>query len=145
VTFLLDVNLLIALIDPAHVGHEPAHRWFAETGHDAWATCPITENGVVRIVGNPRYPNSPGSPSAVIPIVARLREHPGHRFWSDDLSLIASELISADEIATPAQVTDTYLLALAVAHGGALATLDRRLSARAVRRGRNGLHLVGGA
>jgi uncharacterized protein len=144
VTFLLDVNLLIALIDPAHVGHDPAHRWFVETGHEAWATCPITENGVIRIVGNPRYPNSPGSPAAVVPIVARLRDHPGHAFWSDGLSLIGSELVSPDEIATPAQVTDTYLLALAIAHGGALATLDRRLSPRAVHRGRTGLHVVEG-
>jgi uncharacterized protein len=142
VTFLLDVNLLIALIDPSHVGHDPAHRWFAETGGEAWATCPITENGVIRIVGNPRYPNSPGSPAAVVPIVAGLRDHPGHTFWSDDLSLIGSELVSPDEIATSGQVTDTYLLALALAHGGALATLDRRLSTKAVYRGRSALHLV---
>ena len=144
-TFLLDVNLLIALIDPAHVGHDLAHRWFAVTGRAAWATCPITENGVIRIVGNPRYPNSPGSPSAVVPIVAKLREIPGHSFWADDISLIDSKLVSPDEIATPAQVTDTYLLALAVAHGGALATLDRRLSTKAVRRGGGGLHVVAGA
>lgn len=143
-TFLLDVNLLIALIDPGHVGHDPAHRWFAQTGGEAWATCPITENCVIRIVGNPRYPNSPGSPAAVVPIVAGLRDHHGHTFWSDDLSLIGSGLVSPAEIATPGQVTDTYLLALALAHGGALATLDRRLSTKAVRGGRSALHLVAG-
>ena len=63
--YLLDINMLIALIDPAHVQHDRAHDWFAAQGREAWATCPLTENGVVRIVGHARYPNSPGSPAAV--------------------------------------------------------------------------------
>ena len=144
-TYLLDVNVLIALIDPAHIGHDAAHRWFSNTGSASWATCPITENGVIRIVGHPKYPNSVGSPAAVVPIVARLRALPGHVFWMDDFSLVASELVDAAQIATPGQVTDTYLLAIAVAHGGQLAAFDRRLSTRAVRRGRAGLHVIDGA
>ena len=52
IRFLLDINVLIALIDPAHVQHDRAHRWFAGRGQKAWATCPLTENGVLRIVGN---------------------------------------------------------------------------------------------
>jgi predicted nucleic acid-binding protein len=60
--FLLDVNVLIALIDPAHIQHDRAHAWFAKFGKKAWATCPLTENGVLRIVGHARYPNSPGTP-----------------------------------------------------------------------------------
>ena len=63
-TYLLDVNVLIALVDPAHVHHEPAHAWFSQQGSTSWATCPMTENGLLRIVGHPRYPNSPGSPGA---------------------------------------------------------------------------------
>jgi predicted nucleic acid-binding protein len=59
VTFLLDVNVLIALIDPGHVAHDDAHAWFQAEGQAGWSTCPLTENGVVRIVGNPKYPNSP--------------------------------------------------------------------------------------
>jgi toxin-antitoxin system PIN domain toxin len=142
VTFLLDVNVLVALIDPAHIGHDAAHQWFAETGAGSWATCPLTENGVMRVLGHPRYPNSAGSPAAVAPIVARLRALPGHVFWADDVSLVASALVDVDRITTPAQVADTYLLALAVAHGGRLATFDRRLSARAVRGGRVALHPI---
>ena len=69
---LLDVNVLIALIDPLHTLHEPAHTWFAQRQPQAWATCPITENAVLRIVGNPRYPNSPGTPAAVVPVLASL-------------------------------------------------------------------------
>jgi toxin-antitoxin system PIN domain toxin len=142
VTVLLDVNVLIALIDPAHVGHDAAHRWFEAEGKAGWATCPITENGVIRIVGHPKYPNTPGSAALVADIVARLRALPGHVFWPDDISLVASPHVDASAVLTAAQVTDTYLLALAVAHGGRLATFDRRLSAKAVKGGKAALHLI---
>jgi hypothetical protein len=145
VTFLLDVNVLIALIDPMHVGHDAAHGWFRTTGAASWATCPLTENGVIRIVGHPKYPNTVGSPADAVPIVVRLRGLPGHIFWKDDLSLVASELVDAGQITTPGQVTDTYLLALAVANRGKLATFDRRLSTKAVRRGKATLHVIGAA
>jgi uncharacterized protein len=144
VTFLLDVNVLIALIDPTHVGHDAAHRWFEATGAASWATCPLTENGVIRIVGHPRYPNSAGSPAAVAPLVARLRTLSGHVFWNDDFSLTECPVVDPTRITTPAQVTDTYLLALAIANKGQLATFDRRLSPTAVRRGRAALHVIDG-
>lgn len=142
-TYLLDVNVLIALIDPTHVGHDTAHAWFAERGAASWATCPLTENGVIRILGNPRYPNSAGSPAEVAPIVAGLRALPGHAFWKDDLSLVASDIVDVSRVLTPAQVTDTYLLALARANGGQLATFDRRLSSSTVRGGSAALHVIG--
>ena len=140
---LLDVNVLIALIDPGHVAHDDAHAWFAATGSAAWATCPITENGVIRIVGNPRYPNSPGSPAVVAEIVAKLRQLPGHVFWPDDVGLVGSAEVDPTKILTSAQVTDTYLLALAKAHGGRLATFDRKLSTAAVKDGKSALLLIG--
>ena len=141
-TFLLDVNVLIALLDPAHVQHDAAHEWFAGQGHHAWATCPLTENGVLRIVGNTRYPNSPGTPAAVAPLLATLRTLPGHVFWPDDISLLDAERVDAARLLGSAQVTDTYLLALARAHGGQLASFDRRLVKDAVRRGAQRLHLI---
>jgi toxin-antitoxin system PIN domain toxin len=144
VTFLLDVNVLIALIDPTHVGHDAAHRWFRTTGAASWATCPLTENGVIRIVGHPKYPNTVGSPAAVAPIVVGLRALPGHIFWNDDLSLVGCDLVDVEQMTTPGQVTDTYLLALAVANRGQLATFERRLSTKAVRRGRAALHIIDG-
>jgi uncharacterized protein len=144
VTFLLDVNVLIALIDPAHVGHDAAHRWFEAEGGRAWATCPLTENGVVRIVGHLKYPNTPGSPAVVAAIIARLRALPGHTFWADDISVTDVERFEPTRILTSGQVTDSYLLALAVAHGGRLATFDRRLSPAAVRGGKPALHLLPG-
>lgn len=141
-TFLLDVNVLIALIDPGHVAHNDAHAWFEISGEQDWATSPLTENGVIRIVGNPKYPNSPGSPADVAEIVRKLRELPGHQFWPDDLSLVGSEHVDATKIMTSGQVTDIYLLALAKAKGGQLATFDRRLSFAAVKGGKAALHLI---
>ena len=143
-TFLLDVNVLISLIDPGHVGHDAAHRWFEVEGRQDWATCPLTENGVIRIVGHPKYPNTPGSPAEAAALVARLRGLPGHAFWPDDISLAGADHVDSARIRTPGQVTDSYLLALAVAHGGRLATFDRRLSPVAVRGGKAALHMIAG-
>lgn len=144
-TYLLDVNVLIALIDPAHVAHEAAHTWFEQVGHSDWATCPLTENGVIRILGNSKYPNTPGSPGAVSQIIMTLRGLPGHSFWLDDISLVDLPYVDPTQIMTPAQVTDTYLLALAKARNGKLATLDRRLSVAAVKDGKSSLYYIGNA
>jgi hypothetical protein len=140
--FLLDVNLLIALMDPAHVQHDNAHEWFAVSGRKAWATCPLTENGVLRIVGHSRYPNSPGTPAAVAELMARFFEHPGHEFWPDDVTLLDSQRVHGARLLDSAQVTDTYLLALAATHGGKLATFDRNLVIDAAVNGRQSLHLI---
>ena len=140
--FLLDVNVLIALIDPAHVQHDKAHAWFAKTGRKAWATCPLTENGVLRIVGHARYPNSPGTPAAVVDLMATFLAHPGHEFWPDDVTLIDCERVHAARLLDSAQVTDSYLLALAAAHNGKLATFDRQIVTAAVVNGSQALHLI---
>jgi toxin-antitoxin system PIN domain toxin len=140
--YLLDVNVLVALIDPAHVQHDRAHDWFVSQGRKAWATCPLTENGVVRVVGHARYPNSPGTPAAVAELVAILRALGGHEFWSDDITLMDDQRIDTTRLLDSGQVTDTYLLALAVAHGGKLATFDRHLVTDAVMNGSKALHLV---
>jgi toxin-antitoxin system PIN domain toxin len=142
-TFLLDVNVLIALLDPAHVQHDAAHEWFAGLGHAAWATCPLTENGVLRILGHARYPNSPGTPAAVAQLMAAWRTLPGHAFWPDDISLLDAERIDTSRLLSSGQVTDSYLLALASAHAGQLASFDRRLVTAAVPNGARCLHLIG--
>jgi uncharacterized protein len=142
VTHLLDVNILIALIDSTHVHHDKAHEWFTAGSKRSWATCPITENGVLRIVSHPQYFNSPAMPSAVVASLRSLLAQSGHIFWPDDISLLDSTRIDSSRLLTSAQVTDTYLLALARAHGGQLATLDRRLIADAVVGGVGALHLI---
>ncbi|WP_312796358.1 TA system VapC family ribonuclease toxin [Tianweitania sp.] len=143
-TYLLDVNVLIALIDTFHIAHEEAQRWFQTSGAASFATCPITENDVIRILSNPRYPNRQGSPAEVAKAVGKFHTLPGHHFWSDDVSLVGAHHVDPENISTPAQVTDTYLLALAKAHGRQLATFDRKLSPAAVKGGKSALHLIAG-
>ncbi len=140
--YLLDVNVLIALIDPAHIQHEAAHGWFAEHGQHAWATCPLTENGLLRIVSHARYPNSPGMPAAVAAILIGLRSLPGHQFWPDAISLMEADRVDATRLLHSSQVIDSYLLALAHAHGGKLATFDRKLVVDAVQGGASTLHVI---
>jgi uncharacterized protein len=141
-TFLLDVNVLIALLDPGHVQHDQAHRWFSKIGHKSFATCPLTENGLVRIVGHPKYPNSPGPPSSVVQLVVAIRALPGHNFWPDRISIADDSYFASALLSSHARVTDSYLLALAHAHGGRLATMDRRLATEVVPSGKAALQLI---
>lgn len=140
--FLLDINVLIALIDPTHVQHDKAHEWFKGKAQNAWATCPLTENGVLRIVGHPRYPNSPGSPAAVARLLVSFCGLPGHTFWPDDVSLLERRHVNTARLLDSAQVTDSYLLALARSHGGQLASFDQHLVTDAVTDGSRALHLI---
>jgi len=142
VTFLLDINVMIALIDPGHMQHDRAHAWFERQGRKAWATCPLTENGVLRIVGHPRYPNSPGSPAAVAELLVQFRALPGHAFWPDDVTLLNRRRVNTARLLDSAHVTDSYLLALARAHNGQLASFDQRLVTDAVLDGKKALHLI---
>ena len=143
IRYLLDVNVLIAMIDGDHVWHEAAHVWFNSVESRAWATCPITENGLLRVVGGRSYPNSPGTPAAVAAIIMQLRSLAGHEFWPDDLSLLSEEHVDVEHLLDSKQVTDTYLLALAKSRGGKLATFDRRLVTNTVRGGDKALHVIG--
>ena len=139
--YLLDVNVLIALIDPSHIHHDSAHEWFASI--ERWATCAITENGVLRILGNPNYPNSPGPPAIVATYLADLKKLPGYEFWTEAMSILDKNHFKPHRISSPKQITDSYLLGLAVRHGGLLATFDRNLSTDAVIGGENALHVIG--
>ena len=139
-TYLLDVNLLLALSDPMHVHHQPAHRWFGDKGQHSWATCPLTENGFIRVASHPNYPNRPGEAPAVLGILRQLCEAPGHQFWPDSISIL--QVLAAEAIITQAHITDVYLLGLAVHRKGKLATLHQRLPSQAVRGGRDALELI---
>jgi len=142
IRYLLDVNVLLALIDPDHTWHSTAHEWFEAETNRAWATCPLTENGVLRIAGNSRYPNTPGSPGEVAKLMVRLRHVPGHDFWPDDVSLLEERYIDTSRLTDARQITDTYLLALASSRNGKLATFDKRLVTNAVRDGKHALHVI---
>ena len=129
---LLDVNVLLALFDPDHVDHRVAQAFAGADLADGWATCPLTQNGFVRIISQPRYP----SPVSTADALARLSEaasHDSHAFWSDDASLLDPDVLDRTALLTHRQVTDAYLLALAVRHGGRLVTFDTGIPLRAVK------------
>ena len=129
---LLDVNVLIALFDPGHVYHEPAHAWFESSRSEGWATCPTTQNGVVRVIANPAYP---GRRTTVADAMDRLRRFTlsgDHVFWQDDASILDQGRVLGRELGGHRQVTDAYLLSVAVGRGGALATFDRSVPPSAV-------------
>lgn len=128
---LLDVNVLVALFDPDHPHHEPAHDWLAANRASGWATCPLTENGVVRILSNLAYSGAPVPPEAVRGRLADFCASGQHEFYADDVSLLESRRFKLTGV-THRQLTDVYLLGLAVHHGGRLATFDRSIPRAAV-------------
>ena len=124
---LLDVNVLLALLDSDHVDHGRATDWLDDEIGTGWASCAITENGFVRILSQPRYP-SPVPPSRAIELLDRARGSGHHAFWPCDVSVLDARIVDRSRLHGPRQVTDAYLLAMAVAHDGRFATFDRSLS-----------------
>ncbi len=129
---LLDINVLIPLLDENHSKHPAVADWFTRHVEDGWTSCPLTQNGFVRIMSQPSYPNRLDIGEAA----RKLRDAvstPYHQFLADDISLLDNALVDANNLSGPRQITDVYLLALAVAHGIQLVTLDKRLPLNAVR------------
>jgi len=123
---LLDINVLLALLDADHVDHQRAQEWISREIQHGWASCALTQNGFVRIVSQPRYP-SPVSPSEAVERLRRATSTEYHEFWPCSISLLEDRRINASHVHGPRQVTDVYLLALAVEHGGRLVTFDRSI------------------
>jgi len=123
---LLDINVVIALLDQGHVLHRLATQWLEREHVHGWATCPITENGVVRIMAQPTYPN-PQPAARVAERLAEACQHPSHAFWTEPISLLQEGLIDWQRLLGPRQITDAYLLALASTHGGRFVTFDQRI------------------
>ena len=129
---LLDVNVLVALFDPDHVHHEAVHEWFGVNREAGWATCPLTENGLIRILSNPVYAATPEMPAAITRRLESFCASGDHAFWADEVTLRDSRLFEPTAPATHRQVTDVYLLGLAKRKGGRLATFDGSISLTAV-------------
>ena len=137
---LLDVKVLIALLDSDHALHTRARDWFGRNAKKGWASCPITQNGCVRIMAHSGYPNR----LPIGSVVERLRtatRSAEHVFWSDDVSLLEPKVADARYIHGPRQLTDVYLLALAVRRNGSLATFDGSVPLSAIE-GAEKRHLV---
>jgi toxin-antitoxin system PIN domain toxin len=130
---LLDVNVLIALLDSDHTSHGVALMWFAKHAREGWASSPITQNGCVRIMSNPSYPNALPV-QAVMKRLADACEEDVHEFWSDEVSLLNPNVVDSTRIHGPRQLTDIYLLALAVEQEGRLVTFDTGVPLAVVRK-----------
>jgi toxin-antitoxin system PIN domain toxin len=128
---LLDVNVLVALLDAGHMHHAAATRWLAAHARSGWASCPLTQNGCLRILSLASYPNA--QPTAVVADrLGRATAGTGHAFWPDSMSLLAPGVLRWDRVLSSRQITGAYLLALAATHGGRLVTFDRGISIEAV-------------
>ncbi len=139
---LLDINVLIARVDPRHAFHRRAAEWMASLKNAGLATCPITENGFLRIYGNPAYPGGPGSPGIARQLLSTIHRLPQHVFLPDDISLNEVSRVPSLMEASHQQLTDLYLLALAIRHSSVFATFDRRIDPKLVIGGAEALLLI---
>jgi len=123
-SYLLDTNVLIALAWPSHAHHDAAQRWFARKRKLGFRTCPITQTGFVRISCNPAFLPDAVTPQQALNLLELITSLPGHEFWPADLAL-KEAIPSKSSLTGHRQITDAYLLALAAARRGVLATLDK--------------------
>jgi hypothetical protein len=137
---LLDVNVLIALLDAGHVHHNLAMAWLDSQIQHGWASCPLTQNGCIRIMSQPKYPGN--LPAAqVADRLSEAANNPKHEFWPADVNMLADGVFNWTKVLGHRQVTDVYLLSLAVHHGGRFVTFDQRIALDAVQ-GASSEHLV---
>jgi toxin-antitoxin system PIN domain toxin len=129
---LLDVNVLIALFNGSHVHHEIAHDWFEDHRAFGWATCPITENGFLRILSHPQA-EVEADRSTLFASLRTFCASGHHEFWEDAVSLGDETLFNPSVIVSHRQLTDVYLLGLATRMGGTLATFDGSIPLKAVK------------
>lgn len=138
--YLLDANVLIALLDSEHVHHARALQFFPTAQREGWATCPLVENAFLRIFGRPSYPNGPGSPEIARRLLLQYCATPGHQFLPDDLTLRDAHQFPV--LPASQQLTDLYLLALAVKRGARFATFDENIDATLIPGGPAAYYLI---
>ncbi len=124
---LLDLNVLIALTEPCHTHHKKARNWFTSTGKESWGICPFTETGFLRITTNPAFGPGPRTMGQAIAVLQSLKKYPGFCYWQINKSWLDLTARFAGRIFGHQQVTDAYLLGLAIAENGVLATFDRAI------------------
>jgi uncharacterized protein len=125
---LLDVNVLIALLWPPHEAHQRAQRWFAKNAGQGWATCAMTQAGFVRVVSNPAFSRRVVSPRDALQVLGGSLQHPEHQFWTEDVAVTETLARFGRRLLGHQQITDAYLLGLAIHKKGRLATLDASVS-----------------
>ena len=126
--YLLDTNLLIALLWPSHDRHGTALKWFTRNRTNGWATCPVTQAGFARIVSNPAFSRDAVQPREAVQVLSANTIAKDHAFWPDHLPVAEAVGFAGIRLMGHQQVTDAYLLGLAIRRGGVLATLDQRIA-----------------
>ena len=121
---LLDVNVLLALVWRRHESHDAAHSWFAKSGHKAWATSPLTQLGVLRLLTNPAVTQGAVSAASALEAVNEATRHEGHEFWPLDREMTIGLQALAARLQGHRQWTDAVLLWQATERGGVLVTFD---------------------
>jgi len=140
--FLPDVNLLLALLDPMHIHHEAAHRWYAGNSPMQMLTCSHVENGVIRVSSQPKYPNCLGTGSRAREILRTFVGRVNAEFCGTDVSLLDDAFLVCPGLLTPSRIADLYLLGLAASHGARLATFDYQIPAEAVAKGPESIEII---
>lgn len=123
-TYLLDVNVLIALAWPSHIHHALTQEWFKRNRRKGWSSCPITQTAFARISSNPKFIDAAVTPNEAIELLRTVTNSKEHEFWPDDLNVTNSAEMPTSHLLGHRQLTDAYLLGLAIQHKGKLATLD---------------------
>jgi uncharacterized protein len=124
---LLDVNVLLALIWPRHESHSAAHSWFKKAGRGAWATNPLTQLGVLRLLTNPAVTRGVVSAATALAALADATRHEGHEFWPLEQELTSGLKAVAGVLQGHRQWTDAVLLRQTADRGGMLVTFDAGL------------------
>jgi toxin-antitoxin system PIN domain toxin len=130
---LLDVNVLVALFHAGHVHHEIVHDWFTDNAATGWASCPLTEGGMLRILGNPARVGEYLPLPSLRDSLDTFCRNSAHTFWADALSVRDAGIFNVEAIRGHQQLTDAYLLGLAVTQGGRFVTLDQGVALAAVK------------
>ncbi len=125
VRYLLDLNALISLADPDGLHYRAMQKWFDSSGKEDWGVCPLTEAGFVRVTTNPAYRGPARTIAQATAILAGFATHPGYRYWPiTDRWAVLTAPFSA-RVLGHQQVTDAYLLGLAIKEDGVLVTFDK--------------------
>lgn len=140
--FLLDVNALLALLDPLHLHHDSAHGWYASQDSPRLVLCSHVVNGVIRVAARPQYSNPLGTCEQVRESMLRFIRQVNVTFCQRDVSLLSEKILVHPASLTPSRVGDLYLLALAVENGVKFATFDTRIPAEAVTGGSEAMERI---
>lgn len=124
-SYLLDLNVLVALTDDEHKHYQKAQTWFHSVKYEEWGTCALTEAGYIRLVANPATGFPEGSLKRAIEVLSMVTDHPRYRFWPMTESWTSLTASFANRIFGHQQVTEAYLLGLAIKRDGVLVTFDK--------------------